>query len=160
IPTPSMNRFANLALKNWQLGGFFSWLNAIPFSPRSIGDANTGVGGLRAQYVSGEVNLPSDERSLSRWFNTAAFRRPDPFTFGNAGRNILNGPGRVNLDVSILKDFPTFEGQSLQFRAEFFNVPNHTNFGQPGNSVGNVNFGVISSAAPARIIQFGLKYNF
>jgi len=62
--------------------------------------------------------------------------------------------------VSILKDFPTFEGQSLQFRAEFFNVPNHTNFGQPGNSVGNVNFGVISSAAPARIIQFGLKYNF
>ncbi|MFN8812322.1 MAG: carboxypeptidase regulatory-like domain-containing protein [Acidobacteriota bacterium] len=160
IPTPSMNRFANLALKNWQLGGFFSWLNAIPFSPRSIGDANTGVGGLRAQYVSGEVNLPSDERSLSRWFNTAAFRRPDPFSFGNAGRNILKGPGRVNLDVSILKDFPTFEGQSLQFRAEFFNVPNHTNFGQPGNSVGNVNFGVISSAAPARIIQFGLKYNF
>jgi hypothetical protein len=160
LPVPSLGGLGNAILKGWQAGGFFSWLNAIPFTPRSIGDANTGVAGLRAQYVGGVTNLPASERTLSRWFNTAAFRRPDPFTYGNAGRNILNGPGRVSLDASILKDFPVAEGHVIQFRTEFFNLPNHPNFGQPGNSVGSTNFGVISSAAAARIIQFALKYNF
>jgi hypothetical protein len=79
--------------------------------------------------------------------------------FGNSGVGILRGPGLANVDVNVSKVFRLTETHSLQFRSEFFNLLNHANFGVPGVNLG-AGFGQITSAADARVIQFGLKYRF
>ena len=102
------------------------------------------------------------------WYNAAAFSNPVAGTFGNCGRDNLLGPRQVNIDVSAMKDFRIAEGHAVQFRAEFFNAPNHVELGTPNASWGgssNVappsNFGVITTTrANMRQIQFALKYNF
>ncbi len=103
------------------------------------------------------------------WYNPAAFSNPVAGTFGNCGRDNLRGPSTVNIDFSAIKGFPIAERQSLQFRVEMFNAPNHVELGTPG-SVGwggsssvapPSNFGVITSTfASMRQIQLALKYNF
>ncbi len=100
--------------------------------------------------------------STSEWFSTAAFAIPSTPAYGNAGRNILRGPGTTNLDFSLSKSIAlgTAERRRLQFRAEFFNALNHTNFGLPQNSIDSPAFGTITSAAPAREIQFGARLEF
>ena len=106
--------------------------------------------------------LLSGAQSTAEWFNTAAFAIPSTPEYGSAGRNILRGPGTTNLDFSLSKSIPlgTAERRRLQFRAEFFNALNHTNFGLPQNSIDSPAFGTITSAAPAREIQFGARLEF
>jgi len=98
--------------------------------------------------------------SPARWFNPGAFAFPAPGTFGNAGRNILDGPGYQNVNASLVKNTNLNERVNLQFRAEFFNLFNHPNFNLPDNFLGSPTFGVISSAKEPRHIQFGLKLLF
>jgi hypothetical protein len=105
---------------------------------------------------SAAVSNPSPDR----WFNTAAFAFPNPGTFGNAGRNILEGPGLASLNLSLMKEFRLAEQTTLQFRAETFNALNRSNFDLPGNFVGAANYGRIASAQNARLIQFGVKLLF
>jgi len=82
-------------------------------------------------------------------------------TFGNAGRNIMRYAGQNNLDISVVKQTHISEGRYVEFRSEFFNLPNHTMFGLTGGVGSNVtsvaNFGVYTTAQDPRIIQFGLK---
>jgi hypothetical protein len=78
-------------------------------------------------------------------------------TFGNAGRNILTGPGFSSVDVSVIKNTPIREGLTLQFRAEFFNLLNRSNFNLPDSFLGSPAFGRILSAGTPRRVQFGLK---
>ena len=80
--------------------------------------------------------------------------------FGNAGRNIARGPGFVNLDASLLKDFRVSESARFQFRAEVFNLANHANFGLPISDLASPNFGRILTASQARLMQFALKFIF
>ena len=82
--------------------------------------------------------------------------------YGNAGRNILRGPGTTNLDFGLSKSVPwgKAETRRLQIRAEFFNALNHTNFGLPQNSIDSPAFGTITTAAPAREIQLGARLEF
>ena len=103
------------------------------------------------------------------WWNAAAFSNPVAGTFGNCGRDNLRGPRTVNFDFSASKQFPIVEKQSLQFRVEMFNAPNHVELGTPGSvSWGGSssvappsNFGVITSTFTSmRQIQLALKYNF
>ena len=101
----------------------------------------------------------------SRVFNRAAFAQPEAGTFGNAGRNILRGAGLNNMDVSLFKNTYVSEAVNLQFRAEFFNFLNHTQFGPyPGNthSLDPVSaFGVYrTTQSDARIVQLALKVIF
>jgi len=114
--------------------------------------------------------LPSSQRTVDRWFDTSAFKalQIDPTrdgfvanqAFGNSGVGIMRGPNLVNVDFNLSKTFRVTEGQSVQFRSEFFNALNHTNLGVPGITMGG-GFGVISSTSTeARIIQFALKYRF
>jgi len=99
-------------------------------------------------------------RSREQWFNTAAFVQPVQGTFGNSGHNILGGPTSATVSFSVFRTISLKERARLQFRSEFFNLLNRANFGEPGSTVRNTNYGVITSAADARIIQFALKLQF
>ncbi len=154
-------RFYRPVFGGWQVGGILNVAHGRHFTVRSTGNANTGVAGLRANLAPGQNwRLPSDQRSPQRWFNTAAFAPPPPFTFGNTGRNIVLAPGQFTLDFSLAKNFAFSERHRIQFRAESFNTPNHPNFGLPNATAGASGFGTITSASPGRQIQFALKYIF
>jgi hypothetical protein len=111
-------------------------------------------------------NLPSDQRAITRWFDKSAFTTPTAFTFGNAGRNILDGPGAVNFDLSIFKDFllPVLGDQGkLQLRFESFNTFNHPQFANPNTRVDLPQGGTINSLAAnsnMRDLQAGVKFIF
>jgi hypothetical protein len=105
----------------------------------------------------------SKAAELAQWFNTAAFAAPALYTFGNAGRTDGYGPGLMNMDISILKEFLLWERHRLEFRTEILNFLNHANFANPNVSQGNNAFGQITSLVPgnqSRIIQLGLHYKF
>ncbi len=86
---------------------------------------------------------------------------PVEFTYGNVGRNSLRGPSFTDLDASFFRNFTIFRESSFQFRAEFFNILNHTNFGNPDATVGDSGYGEIrSQAGNSRQIQFAGKITF
>ena len=82
-------------------------------------------------------SLPSDQRSVNRWFDTACFVAPAAFTYGNSGVNILRGPGLAQVDLAVLKNVDLWrEGVRLQFRVEAFNIANRANFRLPNFNIG------------------------
>ena len=107
------------------------------------------------------VSLPRSERTADRFFNTAAFTAPAPFTFGNAGRNSIPGPGINIFDFALQRDFRVREGHTVRFRVEVFNAFNHPNWGIPGPypDFGPF-FGKIFSTGEPRRMQFALRYDF
>jgi hypothetical protein len=107
------------------------------------------------------VGNPNDvPQTPAEWFNTSAFALPAQYSFGNAGRNIVTGPGLANLDLSLQKGWSIRENQTIQFRCDAFNTLNHPNLDLPGRIVGAANFGVITSAQDARELQFALRWMF
>jgi len=143
----------------WGVSGITYLRTGQPFS---VGFNNTG-GAWYANRpnVTRVGNLPRSERSILRWFDASGYTVPAQFTFGNAGRNMLFGPGDIVFDVSVLKDTSINERFKTQFRAEFFNMPNHANFGNPGANISvAASLGRITGAGDPRQIQFGLKLIF
>jgi hypothetical protein len=110
--------------------------------------------------LTGTAALPSDERTLTRWFNTAAFTNPAAFTFGNSPRSVLRGPALVTTDLNLEKRIGLPGDRSFDVRVEAYNLLNRTNFNIPGFTLGAADFGVISSARPARTIQLGARLSF
>ena len=114
-------------------------------------------------------SLPEDQRTVDRFFDTSAFvalsNTPGAVGFvpnriyGNSGVGIVRGPHLVNFDFNLAKNFSINERLSAQFRAEFFNAFNHSNFSVPGVTAG-AGFGQIVGANEARIIQLALKIRF
>jgi len=102
------------------------------------------------------------EDRLNRYFDTSVFSQPPAFTFGNTARTLsaIRAPGLVNFDFSIIKNTRFLEKANVQFRAEFFNIMNHPNFGPPGTTFGTSSFAVINSSNDGRVVQFGLKFLF
>src|SRR4051812_7583357 len=151
-------------LGGWHFGGIYTLASGFPFSPYINKDtSNTGTQGIPRPNQLRNGNLPSSQRSPNLWFDVNAFAAPSGFAFGNAGRNVLIGPGQNVFDWSLRKEFVLTETQRLEFRAEFFNAFNHPNFAQPDNFIDDDpgSAGAITSIAiPMRQIQFGLKYNF
>ena len=122
----------NYFVGGWQLNTILNYFDGLPFSVA----ASSGVGdGLtpRAQLVAGNGNgsLPSNQRTRAKWFDTAAFANPTAGTWGNSGRNILQGPGTKTVDFSFFKNTHLTESKFLQPRAEFFNVFNTPHFDNP-----------------------------
>ena len=145
-------------LGNWTVSGIATFQSGVPLNISFPGD-NAGIGGgtYRPDRI-GDPNISNQTRE--RFFDTSAFAAPAPGAFGNAGRNIVEGPGTNNWDISIFKDFPGIlkrEGSSLQFRAELYNAFNHTQWAGVSRSFGSGSFGQVTSARDARIIQLGLK---
>ena len=98
--------------------------------------------------------------TVQEWFNTAAFVKNAKYTYGDAGRNILRGPGLFNLDLAAHKSFRITERFTAQLRLESFNSTNTPALGTPNTQVGNITFGQISSAGTPRDNQIGLKILF
>jgi len=94
------------------------------------------------------------------WFDITAFQLPVQYTYGNAAPYIVTTDGRTSWDFAAQKDFRFRERHSIQFRTEFFNLPNHVNFNNPTATFTSSSFGKVTSATPARQIQFGLRYAF
>jgi hypothetical protein len=161
LPLRTQSRAVNLLVSGWQTAGIATLQTGFPTTVTVGGDIpNAGTGSTRAN-LNGEGNLPPSERNIDRWFNTAAFSRPAPFTFGTAGRTIIDRPGAQAFDFSLMKFFPITERVRLQFRAEFFNFLNHPVFGGPGTAVDNAaTFGTIRGASGGREGQMALKLIF
>ncbi|HLO00129.1 MAG TPA: TonB-dependent receptor [Pyrinomonadaceae bacterium] len=160
------NGWISTMLSGWQSFGIVTLQSGRPFTVALLADIdNSGTGrsilGFGANDRPNIVGDPRlDERSPERWFNAAAFAFPAPGTFGNVGRNTLDGPGYQNVNLSVLKNTSLSEQFNLQLRAEFFNLFNHPNFNLPDNFLGSPTFGRISSARDPRHIQFGVKLLF
>ena len=163
----SLSGFAKLLVSDWQISAIYQIQSGFPFTVGVFGDtANAGsllnVNPVRADVVPGvSPNLPGDQRSGDHWFNTAAFRTPAAFVFGTAGRNTMRGPALNKADVALERKFSLREQTQLGFRAEFFNLFNHTNFDTPERFVNTPQFGTVTMAAtPARQIQFAMRLEF
>jgi hypothetical protein len=141
-------------VKNWELGSIVTVQSGLPFTPSIATDpANTGTSRRPDRLASGTVS----DRTLLRDFDVSAFRVPQPFTYGNSGRNILYGRGFRNWDFIVVRNFPMHERARLQFRGEFFNFTNTPAFGNPVGNIQAANAGQILSAGEPRSIQLALK---
>src|SRR5262249_24435169 len=153
-------------LTGWQTYGAITLQSGRPFTVALLPDidnsntgrSNLGLGANDRPNLIGQAEL--DDPTPERWFNTAAFQFSAPFTFGNAGRHVLDGPGYKNVNFSLVKNTTLKESLNLQFRAEFFNLFNHPNFDLPDNFLGSPSFGSIRSAQSPRRVQFGVKLLF
>jgi hypothetical protein len=155
----SLTGLTGALLKGWQVSGIGIFSSGSPVFIGQDGDTlNVDSGDVRPN-LTGDPTLPGSERTIQRWFNTAAFSRATQ-TYGTSPRNPVVGPGSKVLDISLAKGFGIRAGQQLQFRLEAFNAFNWVNWGDPNGTLGNSNFGVISSASAAREMQVSLKYTF
>jgi hypothetical protein len=150
-------------LSGWQLSGTVTLQDGTPLNPVYFATdfANSGTPN-RPNVVPGQdVNLPSSQRNADHFFNAAAFSDPAPNTFGNAGRNILPGPGNAVFNTALRRVFAVRERSTIEFRTEVFNLLNHPNIGIPGPypDFGPF-FGKAFSAGDPRRIQFALRFDF
>jgi outer membrane receptor protein involved in Fe transport len=148
----------NILVRGWQLTGTGRAYTGQPFTPQvsnvnlNLGDAN------RPDRISkGTVEHPTAEQ----WFDIGAFPvlPTGSFRFGNSGRSILDGPGTLEVNLSLFKNF-NFEKSGLQFRWEVFNAFNHANLNLPEVNVNQVTGATVKSAGSGRLMQFGLRYRF
>jgi hypothetical protein len=155
----------------WEWTGIFTAQNGAPFTVRAGTDRSlTGLGTDRASFV-GNVdpyggNACGNTAPCVNFLNPAAFTVAPTGQFGNVGKGSLRGPNYFNVDSGLFKEFPIkSESVRLQFRAEFFNVFNHTNFNLPSGdsrtpSFTGSNFGSLNQAQDPRIGQLALKLLF
>ena len=153
-------------LSGWQLNGIVSLQTGQPYSvalPGEFDNSNTGrssygFGAGDRPNVNSDPNLSSPDPQ--QWFDSSAFSLPAYGSFGNAGRNIIGGPGLANVDFSVLKDIEITEATTLQLRAELFNMLNTPNFLNPNIFFGTPGFGRLLAARDGREVQFGVKLIF
>ena len=124
----------------------------------NTGRSNLGFGNNDRPNVTGDPTL--DSPTAEQWFNTAAFSLPAFGTFGNAGRNILTGPGYRNVNLAVVKYIPVGRTLRLQLRAEAFNLLNRIDLDLPDAYFGSPTFGQVLSAGSPRRIQFGVRAVF
>jgi hypothetical protein len=153
--SPSQNPW----LRGWQITGTHRLYTGAPFTPL-VTNVNLAIGEANRPNRTGKGTL--DNPTADLWFNPDDFPQvPDgAFGFGNSGRNILDGPGRIEVNLSLFKNFKLTERTGLQFRWELFNALNHANFSVPVNAVNAANAGTIASADNGRLMQFGLRFTY
>lgn len=157
------SRIAGPLLRRWQLSGTVTLQDGTPENPYffAVDYANSGTPN-RPNLVPGQsIALPRSQRTVEHFFNTAAFSAPAPYTFGNAGRDTIIGPGNNIFDLAIDRRFTVHEGHTIEFRAESLNVFNHPNWGIPVNNpdFGSF-FGRILTTGQPRRMQFVVRYDF
>jgi hypothetical protein len=156
---------SNTLAGGWEVSGIVTFQTGFPFTVQANQDfSNTGSLSPRPDRTCNGAGA----QTVADWFDTNCFTT-DALSqalangtprFGNSGKNILYGPGMQQWDVSLIKRNQLMERLNLEFRAEFFNLFNHPNFGTPGATIGTSTAGQITGAATPRDIQFGLKLKF
>jgi hypothetical protein len=164
----------NAFVKGWQISGILATNSGLPLNIQDgydevAGGTPVATTSPRPDYVPGcQVQVGK----VNQWYNPLCFTLEAPGTFGNLGRNIVRGPRFFNTDIALLKDTRFHENLNVQFRAEFFNIFNHTNLGLPlaGTGGGSLFLGggarnpaagqIVTFAGPPRQIQFALKFLF
>jgi Carboxypeptidase regulatory-like domain/TonB dependent receptor len=162
IPTGSRitNNWSRHILRGWSLSGITALRSGLPANiltgrdNRGNGFANT----QRPNYLGGSIYATN--QNYLNWFNPAAFANPLSGSFGNLGYDAANGPMSFNMDIALARRFTLWHEQSLQFRADAFNIENRVNFNNPDTNINSPTFGRITSAAAPRQIQLSLRYQF
>lgn len=162
LPKFNVNRYAGAVVNGWQANAIVQLQTGMPFTVLSGTDRSvSGIGNDYADVVPGvSPARPAGVSRITRYFNTAAFAPAAFGTFGNVSRNSLRGPGYENVDASLFKDLFAESRVHGQFRAEAFNVLNHTNLNNPVSSVSSGTYGQITGSGLPRVFQFGAKILF
>jgi hypothetical protein len=163
----SQNRLLKTTLGGWEVAGIVSVVSGAPLSIGYNGQSASSIVPNTAMRpnITGTMNNP---HTVNEWFDTSVFSAPAPGTWGDTPANFVRGPGRDNWNLSLYKNFVFSEarGSNLQFRAEFFNIWNHTQFqgdtrnGGISTNLGASNFGQVTNAYDPRTIQLALKLSF
>jgi hypothetical protein len=155
------NRLLRTMLGGWEVSGIVTMTSGVPINPQLTG-GQSGNGLPNATNRPDKVAKYSYPHKVGEWFDVNAFAPPAVGSWGNAGFNSLRGPGRDNWNLSLFKSFRFSDDGSrrFEFRAESFNVWNHTEFNQVSNALGASNFGQVTSAFDPRVFQFGGKLYF
>ncbi|HZT31874.1 MAG TPA: carboxypeptidase regulatory-like domain-containing protein [Bryobacteraceae bacterium] len=166
MPLPALsgaNRLARAAFGSWEMSGIWTVQSADALTILAGKDqSQTALGQDRAE-ISGPAQGGTACGSAApcvNFLNPASFHQPAIGTFGNVGRNSVNGPGLFNWDMACMKNFPFHERFRFQLRAEFFNIFNTVNFADPSTTLSSAGFGSIRAANDPRISQLALKFYF
>lgn len=158
--------WSSALLADWQLAGIVTLQSGRPFTVgllpefdnSNTGRSVLGFGANDRPNVVGDAAI--DEPGPDRWFDTAAFVVPPRGSFGDAGRNTLEGPGYANVNLALIRRVAASQRLRLEVRVEAFNLFNRANFDQPDNFLGSATFGQVLSAGPPRHLQVGVKALF
>jgi hypothetical protein len=154
------SRVTDLILGGWNSSGVLTFRTGLPVTAGESPDtSNAGSLAPRPDAVKNGI-LPAGQRGPDLWFDTTAFMRQAPNTFGNAGNGTLRDPGIAEVDFGVHKRFTVRENKWFEFRAEAFNIFNTPVFTNVGHTLGNSNFGKVTSAEAEREMQLGLKFYF
>jgi hypothetical protein len=154
---------AAAVLGGWQVNGVMSAYTGTPFTVSDSTALNAPDNSQTANQVKSVVNRIGAVGPGTTYYDTSAFASVGIInTFGSTGRNILRNPGTWNTDLNITREFPLKERLHMQFRGEFYNLPNTSHFGgvASGSVTGGANFLSIRSASGERQIRFGLRLQF
>ncbi len=158
-----MTGFKGGLVRGWQVNAVANWQGGTPVNiSNQTEQANTG-GNDRPNAVAGQDPvLPSDQRTVQKYFNTAAWVAQPQFTVGTAERTFMHGPSQRRLDLAVFKQVELGGQHSLQLRYEVYNITNTANFQNPNAALGNNAFGTINATGNAipRQMQFAVKYLF
>jgi hypothetical protein len=162
----------NYLIEGWQLAGIAMLQSAAPYTVTVSGNPSGNIDGNdRPNVVPGAAVYPA-QKTATQWALASAFSVPTQYTYGNAGRDTLNGPGVRTWDFSLIREFRLTESKTLEFHAELFNIFNQANFTLPDGNISDSTFGVIgntiqpiagqASGGPGdpREIQFVLRFKW
>ncbi len=158
----SKNDLMGRVLGGWETALLGFWQTGLPFTVVD-GSPAINLPGITSDRPNQTHSAGLSNPSINKWFDTSVFERQTVGTAGNEASDSVYGPRLRSVDMSLLKDIALSEQMKFQFRAEFFNVLNVPNFGQPANGMTTPQFGVISSTAgnmTPRQMQFALKFLF
>ena len=140
----------------------FAWQSGTPYTPRvqaAAADVARGTSGtLRANYSGEPIHV--NDPTIDLFFNTAAFSVPDAGTFGNAGRNLIVGPGSRQLDAQLARDIRLGGTRVLSINLNASNLLNMVNYAAIDTVVNSPSFGQVTSVRPMRSLQLGLRFRF
>jgi hypothetical protein len=149
------NVFEKTVLSGWKLSDMTLLRTGLSLDMTYSGN-NSGYP-VRPDVSGQPVKGP---KAATEWFNTAAFQKPVAGYLGNANIGVIRGPGLVDFDMALYKTFPIWEKHQIEFRAEAFNVMNHTNFSAVSTAFNSSTFGQVTSALDPRILEVALRYQF
>lgn len=161
LPKLRAGRIASAILGGWRIGLLETAESGPVFTVITAANTTNAfpAGALRPNLLR-DARLPSEQRTIARWFDTSAFANPAPLTFGNSPRSGLRAAPVVSTDATLEKSFSVREGWKFDLRGELYNLLNHAVFNVPGFTLGAADFGVVSSARSPRTAQLSARLSF